>query len=101
MDAAIASARAVIIEDGRVPNNAEVARIASRDFRNRGFARSPTIAATFTQKIAEGVKDIERDTFFSARNGFPAVTANLPQIEETEIWVTVGDKIEAPAKKEK
>jgi len=93
MDAAVASARATIIEDGKVPTNAEVARIASKDFRNRGFGRSPTIAATFTQKIAEGVKSIERDLFFSARNGFPAVTANIAQIVEIEIWVTVGDEV--------
>lgn len=92
MDAATQSARAAIIDDGRIPTNAEVARTASRDFRNRGFARSPTIAATFTQKIAEGVKDIERNTFFNARNGFPAVVADVPQVEEVEIWVTVGDE---------
>lgn len=92
MDAATQAARAAIIDDGRIPTNAEVARTASRDFRNRGFARSPTIAATFTQKIAEGVKDIERNTFFSARNGFPAVVADVPQVEEVEIWVTVGDE---------
>lgn len=92
MDAATQSARAAIIDDGRIPTNAEVARRASRDFRNRGFARSPTIAATFTQKIAEGVKDIERNTFFNARNGFPAVVADVPQVEEVEIWVTVGDE---------
>lgn len=92
MDAATQSARAAIIDDGRIPTNAEVARTASRDFRNRGFARSTTIAATFTQKIAEGVKDIERNTFFNARNGFPAVVADVPQVEEVEIWVTVGDE---------
>ncbi len=97
MDAATQSARAAIIDDGRVPTNSEVARRASRDFRNRGFNRSPTIAATFTQKIAEGVKDIERDTFFSARNGIPAVVADVPQIEEVEIWVTVGDEDVRPA----
>lgn len=92
MDAATLSARAAIIDDGRIPTNTEVARIASTDFRNRGFARSPTIAATFTQKIAEGVKDIERNTFFNARNGFPAVAADVPQLKEEEIWVTVGDE---------
>ncbi len=92
MDAAVISARAGIIDDGRIPTNSEIARTSSRDFKNRGFARSPTIAATFTQKIAEGVKDIERSTFFSARNGIPAVVADVPQIEEVEIWVTVGDE---------
>lgn len=93
MDAAVASATASIIQDGRAPTNAEVARIASRDFKNRGFARSPTIAATFTQKIAEGVKDIERNAFFDARNGVQAVVVDLPQIEEKEIWITVGDEL--------
>ena len=92
MDSAVISARASIIEDGRTPTSAEVARVSSRDFRNRGFARSPTIAATFTQKIAEGVKNIERNEFFSTRNGFPAVIADVPQLEEQEIWVTVGDE---------
>lgn len=93
MDAAVASARASIIEDGRQPTNREVARISSSDFRNRGFARSPTIAATFTQKIAEGIKDIERDEFFSARNGIPAVVADVPQLKEEEVWITVGDEV--------
>ena len=97
MDAALASARASIIDDGRVPTNVEVARISSSDFRNRGFARSPTIAATFTQKIAEGVKNIERTEFFSVRNGIPAVVADVPQIEEEEIWVTVGDESVRPS----
>ncbi|MEE9223036.1 MAG: hypothetical protein V3V40_06225 [Nitrosomonadaceae bacterium] len=92
MDASVLSARAAILDGGDVPTNTEVARISSRDFQNRGFARSPTIAATFTQKIAEGVKDIERTTFFNARNGFPSVIANVPQIQEVEIWVTVGDE---------
>ena len=97
MDAAVAAATAVIIADGRRPTNAEVARISSRDFRNRGFNRSPTIAATFTQKIAESVKSIERDEFFAARNGLAAVVADVPQIEETQIWVTVGDEVVRPA----
>jgi len=93
MDAAVASAKAAIIGDGRIPTNREVARISSNDFKNRGFARSPTIATTFTQKTAEGVKAIERDTFFGARNGLPAVIADVQQLEEKEIWVTVGDEV--------
>lgn len=96
MDAAVVSARASIIDDGRTPTNAEVARTSSRNFKNRGFSRAPTIAATFTQKIAEGVKDIERSTFFTARNGIPAVVADVPQIEEVEIWVTIGDEAVRP-----
>jgi len=92
MDTAVASARAGIIDDGRVPTNSEVARVSSSDFRNRGFSRAPTIAATFTQKIAEGVKNNEFDEFLTARNGIPAVVADVPQIQEVEIWVTVGDE---------
>lgn len=91
MDASVVSARAAIIDDGRIPTNAEVARTASRDFKNRGFSRSPTIAATFTQKIAEGVKNNEFEEFLAARNGIPAVVADVPQIEEVRIWVTIGD----------
>lgn len=97
MDAAMVSARVGILEAGRTVTNAEVASIASKDFRNSGLSRAPTIAATFTQKIAEGTKDIERDTFFTARNGVPAVVADVPQIEETEIWVTVGDEKVRPS----
>lgn len=97
MDAAMVSARVGILDAGRTVTNAEVASVASRDFRNRGLSRAPTIAATFTQKIAEGTKDIERDTFFTARNGVPAVVADVPQIEETEIWVTVGDEKVRPS----
>ncbi len=96
MDAAVLSARAGIIDDGRTPTNAEVARTSSRDFKNRGFSRAPTIATTFTQKIAEGVKDIERNEFFSARNGIPSVVANVPQVVEVEIWVTIGDEVVRP-----
>ncbi len=92
MDAAVLSARAAIIDEGDIPTNAEVARLSSRNFKNRGFARAPTIAATFTQKIAEGVKDIERTEFFNARNGIPAAVANVPQVAEIEIWVTIGDQ---------
>lgn len=93
MDASVAAARTSIIDDGRVPTNTEVARRSSNDFKNRGFNRAPTIAATFTQKIAEGVKGIEREEFFNTRNGFPTVIANVPQAEEQEKWVTVGDEL--------
>ena len=97
MDTAVASARASIIDDGRQPTNTDVARISSNDFRSRGFARAPTIAATFTQKIAEGVKKNEFDEFLTVRNGIPAVVADVPQVEEVEIWVTVGDERVRPS----
>jgi len=93
MDAAVLSSRAAILDEGRTPTNAEVARTSSRDFRDRGFARSPTIASTLTQQIAEGVKHIEIEELLNARNGIPAVVAGIDQIEEdNRRWITVGDE---------
>ena len=97
MAASVASARASIVEEGTLPTNNEVARRSSSDFRNRGLARAPVIASTYTQKIAEGVKDIEREEFFRTRNGISAVVANVPQIEEVKLWVTVGDELVRPS----
>jgi len=93
MDAAVLSSRAAILDEGRTPTNAEVASTSSRDFRDRGFARSPTIASTLTQQIAEGVKHIEIEELLNARNGIPAVVAGIDQIEEdNRRWITVGDE---------
>ena len=98
MDAAVLSARGAIIEDGRVPTNVEVARTSSRDFRNRGFARSPTIASTTTQQIAEGVKNIEVEEFLTARNGLSAAISGIDEVgEDARIWMTVGDERVRPA----
>jgi len=87
IDSAIASA----ISDESNTTREKIGRSASRDFGKRAKQRASTIAATTTQKIAEGVKQIERDEFFEMRNGFSAIADGIPQIDEREVWVTVGD----------
>lgn len=89
MDSAVESVRA----DNPELNNVQVATLASRNFRFRSEARAPTISATFTQKIAENTKKTERENFFNVRNGFAAMEAGLPQINEEAFWVTRGDSV--------
>lgn len=92
MDAAIARATAELDADPDiVPTRAAIAKRASGDFLNRGFRRVDMIAATFTQKIAENTKNIEREEFFNVRNGFGAVAQGVPQLEEVVIWQTRED----------
>lgn len=64
---------------------------ASREFRNRGRNRSPTIATTETQGIAEGTKQIERGVFVRNRNGLGASAAEVEPAEIFKEWVTRGD----------
>ena len=87
IDISIAAARADDVNATRQT----VAAAAARDINRTSRARADVIAATVTQKIAEGVKDIEREQFFEARNGFSSVTSGIDQIKEREIWETVGD----------
>lgn len=82
---------------GDEASNRQVGRAAGRDFSRRGIGRSQTIAATTTQKIAENTKNIERQQFFNARNGFNAVANDIPQEPEVEVWTTIGDSVVRPA----
>lgn len=94
MDEATAGAIAELEADpAAVVTRVTVAALAAKKFLNRAFNRANTIAATFTQKIAENTKDIERDRFFDLRNGFGAVAQGIPQAEEIVIWQTREDEL--------
>lgn len=74
---------------GKAPTTGEIAIVSARKFRQNSVSRSNTIAATGTQKIAEGTKDIEFNTFLSVRNSDREI---LPPLDDQLIWVTMGDK---------
>ncbi len=76
----------------RPPTNTELAIAASRDFRRRGLNHSPTIAATFTQRISENTKNTEKEVFFNERNGINTTAVGIPQLEESRVWISQGDE---------
>ena len=92
MDAATASATAELEADSSaVVTRATIAALAAKKFLSRAFNRANTIATTFTQKIAENTKNIEREGFFSLRNGFGAIAQGIHQAEEIVMWQTRED----------
>ena len=91
MDLAVAKATAQFAEEGVTPTRAQVAETSSRSFLDRSFNRINTIAATFTQKIAENTKDVERENFYDLVNGFDAMALGLEPIAEIVIWQTEED----------
>lgn len=92
MDASVSAAFAILAEESTErPSNAAVAILAAQDFQSRAFGRTPTIAATWTQKIAEGSKDNEFNQFFTVRNSLSTVVANVPLANEVRVWITMGD----------
>jgi hypothetical protein len=94
MDAAVLSSRAALIESGEVPTNKAIAKASSKEFKTLAFnQRVPTIAATYTQKIAEGTKEIDTEAFLSSRNGFNALQAGVSQADEDQFWITFGDEL--------
>ena len=80
-------------ELGDEPTNGQLAKKTRSIFMSRQLARSQMIAATETQKVAEGTKQIERDNFLSLRNNATAAQLDLPPIVPKEIWVTQGDSL--------
>ncbi len=92
LDSAVADAAATLEEEvGVAPTNIAIAALAARIFLRKAFNRANTIATTFTQKIAESTKNIERQAFFNLRNGFNAVAQGIPLAEEIEMWQTQED----------
>mgnify|MGYP000436341722 CR=1 FL=1 len=94
IDRAVQKANQNLIDElGDEPTNGQLARESRAIFGGRQVARSKMIAATETQKVAEGTKQIERDNFLSMRNNSTATQLDLPPIEPKEIWVTQGDSL--------
>ena len=95
VERAIKSAE-VFLTDKHGENNfsrAQLAKATRSAFIARQNIRSKLIAATETQKAAEGAKQIERDAFLAIRNGNTAKELNLPLAELIERWVTQGDSL--------
>lgn len=80
-------------ELGREPTNRELSIASSEDFLRRSLNRVDTIAATETQKAAEGTKQVERDAFFNVRNSAQATRLGLRPLDQKDVWVTQGDSI--------
>lgn len=77
----------------RTPTRREVAAASSKDFRRLSKGRTRTIAATTTQRAAEATKDIERSTFFRARNSFESREIGIPPLDPEPFWITQGDSL--------
>lgn len=98
LDSAVAVSRASLENQlDRTPTNQEVSSLAGRTSRAKTAGRVNNIAATGTQKIAEGTKQIERQVFISNRNGLSAMVANIKPLRLQEFWVTLGDQIVRPS----
>ena len=83
----------LIAELGEEPTNGQLARQSRTNFVNRQVARANMIAATETQKVAEGTKQIERDNLLALRNNSTATQLDLEPLQAEEIWVTQGDSL--------
>ena len=94
LQAAVATAGVVLTERlEREPTRAELAKESKRQFLSTSIGRSNTIAATTTQRAAEGMKDINRQVFLGYRNGMESVQLQIPQNPGNEVWVSLGDSI--------
>ena len=93
LDVSIIFGTLFLIDQGIMnPNRSQVANQSRKEFGRMSRSRPDTIAATVTQKAAEGVKQIENDVFFGNRNRGAAVP--LPK---RELWITRGDEKVRPA----
>lgn len=98
LDSAVAVSRAALEDElDRTPTNKEVSVLAGKVSRAKTEGRVNNIAATGTQKIAEGTKQIERQVFVSTRNGLNAMVANIKPLQPQEFWVTLGDQVVRPS----
>jgi len=71
------------------PTRAQVAKQSRKEFGRISRSRPNTIAATVTQKAAEGIKQIENDVFFENRNR----VFGVPPLKKEEFWITRGDDV--------
>lgn len=69
------------------PSRAQVAKEAKNQFKRQTASRPALIAATVTQKSAEGTKQIDNDVFFANRN-----RAGIVPLQREELWITRGDE---------
>lgn len=94
LDAAVATAGAVLVERlGREPTKIELAEESKKQFLDHNLGRVNTIAATVTQKAAEGTKDINREVFVNYRNSPETIPLQIPRNKGQEVWVSMGDSI--------
>ncbi len=94
LQAAVATAGVTLTETlGREPTNPELAKESKKQFLKHDLPRTNTIAATTTQKAAEGMKNINRETFLDLRNGMESVRLQIPQNKGGEVWASLGDNI--------
>lgn len=94
LQVAVATAGVTLTEElGRLPNNAELAKESKKQFLKHDLSRTNTIAATTTQKAAEGMKNINRVTFLDFRNSTDSVRLQIPQNKGGEVWASLGDNI--------
>ena len=94
IDRAILKAENQLKEEiGDMFSNTQLARLSSANLTNANLSRVGTIAATTTQKIAEGTKQIERDNFLEVVNSVNARQAGVEPRQPEEIWVTQGDDL--------
>lgn len=92
LDSAVASATVTLEEELEIrPTNVVIAALAARTFLRSSFNRANIISISFTQKIAESTKNIERQVFFNVRNGFNAIAQGIPLAKEVEMWQTQED----------
>lgn len=88
LDIAVVAGTLFLIDQGITsPSRTEVARAAKKSFTQKSASRPETIAATVTQKAAEGVKQIDNDVFFANRN-----RGTAPPLQKKEAWITRGDE---------
>lgn len=77
----------------RPPTNRELAVGAKQQFLQHDLGRTDTIAATTTQKAAEGMKEVDREVFKDYRNSLIALSLGLSESKFEEFWITRGDSI--------
>lgn len=89
----IAVAQSIASFEEVEPTRQQVAKLAVPNARNRGFNRAPTIAATSTQKAAEGTKAKEVEQLVAVRNGTEARIQGITPLQVKRIWMTMGDDL--------
>ena len=97
LQAALATSSAILAQElDRAPTRTELALAAKKQFISTNIKRSDTIAATVTQKAAEGMKSINKDVFLGYRNNMTSMVLQIPNNEGGEVWVSMGDSVARP-----
>jgi len=81
------------LELERQPTAIELAVAAKKQFLQRDLGRAETIAATTTQRAAEGIKNVDTTVYQDYRNSLTALSLGLSEAKFEEFWITRGDSI--------